>query len=279
RCYIARLGESSATPLERRAAYYKCCFRNRNYPFVVVDQLEEETMPKVGEWVAGKRNSNGFTLKGAVVWRRMFPGLLTHFEDFVAFHMTQAGPVHGRTSRLDEDKFVCPLQLFYLSPTTQYINYNRYAEHQINSPKFNGIKSSIGQQGDPNNYSVLKGFHVPYNLIQPGGGETVSRMGPLKTTVINGIPRNPYADGLGSNPRCLWRDVSHNPALGARANYSNSFIAEYPHVNNFYYRTILIHRLHIAGHFFIGSDPSGNFYVSPGGLVFYFHRGALDWLW
>lgn len=63
----------------------------------------------------------------------------------------------------------------------------------------------------------------------------VVSLGP-RATVVNGIPRNPRADGLGSNPRCLRRDVNRNSALGARANYSYSLITEYPHVNNFYDR-------------------------------------------
>lgn len=61
------LGGSAATPLEKRAGYYKTAFRNGNYPLDVVDQLEADTMPKVSEWVASKSNSNGCTLENAAV--------------------------------------------------------------------------------------------------------------------------------------------------------------------------------------------------------------------
>lgn len=63
----------------------------------------------------------------------------------------------------------------------------------------------------------------------------VVSLGPL-STVVNGIKRNPQANGLASNPRCLRRDVNVNSALGARANYSYSLVMDYPKINNFYDR-------------------------------------------
>ncbi|KAI6626321.1 hypothetical protein MCOR08_007232 [Pyricularia oryzae] len=327
------LGGSAATPLEKRAAYYKTAFRNGNYPLDVVDQLEADTMPKVSEWVASKSNSNGCTLENAAVrkeWSDLsvpereeyiaavlclmkrpsqapkdeFPGALNRFDDFVAFHMTQAGPLHGPTNLFAAHRYFIWAYENALREECgykgyqPYMNYDRYAEDPINSPMFNGNMSSMGGQGEPNNYrGVLMGFRAPYNLIQPGGGGGCVKDGPFKdmvvslgprATVVNGIPRNPRADGLGSNPRCLRRDVNRNSALGARANYSYSLITEYPHVNNFYDRYLgqpFLQNdahpwgLHNAGHFMIGGDPGGDFYASPGDPAFYFHHGALDRLW
>ncbi len=44
----------------------------------------------------------------------------------------------------------------------------------------------------------------------------VVSLGPLMPTA-NNVPKNPRADGLGSNPRCLRRDINRNSAMGATA--------------------------------------------------------------
>ncbi len=63
----------------------------------------------------------------------------------------------------------------------------------------------------------------------------VVNLGP-KGTVLPDVPKNPREDGLGSNPRCLRRDVNRNSALGATANYTYSLIMNYTDINGFYNR-------------------------------------------
>lgn len=63
----------------------------------------------------------------------------------------------------------------------------------------------------------------------------VVSLGP-KSTIVRNIPANPRADGLGSNPRCLRRDVNKYSVAGARANYTYSLITENKDVDSFYNR-------------------------------------------
>jgi tyrosinase len=140
----------------------------------------------------------------------------------------------------------------------------------------------------------------------------VVSLGPLMSKA-NNIPKNPRADGLGSNPRCLRRDVNRNAALGATADRAYSLITESKDINGFYngllgqpppkndpypwgvsfplspptslpargdrLKLTLWKQIHTAGHYVYGVDPGGDPAASPGDPVFYFHHGALDRLW
>lgn len=63
----------------------------------------------------------------------------------------------------------------------------------------------------------------------------VVSLGPVGV-VVNHIPKNPRSDGMGSNPRCLRRDVNKHAVAGGRANYTYSLITEYKDVDSFYNR-------------------------------------------
>jgi tyrosinase len=63
----------------------------------------------------------------------------------------------------------------------------------------------------------------------------VVSLGP-KSPVVNNIPRNPQADGMGANPRCLRRDVNKYSAAGATANYTLSLILNNTSIDSFYNR-------------------------------------------
>ena len=63
----------------------------------------------------------------------------------------------------------------------------------------------------------------------------VVSLGPMAADVPN-VPKNPQEDNLGSNPRCLRRDVNRNSAMGAKANYSYPLIMESKNINDFYNR-------------------------------------------
>lgn len=93
----------------------------------------------------------------------------------------------------------------------------------------------------------------------------VVSLGPLGT-VLNDLPRNPRADGLGSNPRCLRRDLNKFSAAGADANHSYSLVMDYPDVDSFYNRYLgqpylrgdeFPWGLHSGGHYITGGDPGG----------------------
>jgi len=93
----------------------------------------------------------------------------------------------------------------------------------------------------------------------------VVSLGPVGVVVDN-IPKNPQSDGLGSNPRCLRRDVNVNSALGVTANYTYKLITENTDINAFYNRYLGQPQLkgdthpwglHNGGHYMIGGDPGG----------------------
>ena len=52
------------------------------------------------------------------------------------------------------------------------------------------------------------------------------------------MPKNPRADGLGSNPRCLRRDINRNAAMGATADRAYSLIVDNRDINGFYNRLL-----------------------------------------
>ncbi|KAK3339748.1 hypothetical protein B0T25DRAFT_618289 [Lasiosphaeria hispida] len=235
------------------------------------------------------------------------PGALSRFDDFVATHMTMAGQLHDPTHLFGAHRYYIWIYEKALREECgykgyqPYMNYDRYAADPIHSAMFNGNASSMGGNGLPTNYGgIPQPFPKPYDKIpQAGGGGCVTEgpfkdmvvsLGP-KATVVRNIPPNPRADGLGSNPRCLRRDVNKASTMGARANYTYSLIMDNPDVNAFYNRYLgspplrneaFPWGLHNAGHFTIGGDPGGDFYCSPGDPAFYFHHGMLDrvwWIW
>lgn len=63
----------------------------------------------------------------------------------------------------------------------------------------------------------------------------VVSLGP-RSTVLKDVPKNPRADGLGANPRCLRRDVNRESILGATANYTYSAIMDNKEIDAFYNR-------------------------------------------
>lgn len=62
----------------------------------------------------------------------------------------------------------------------------------------------------------------------------VVSLGPTSMTTATGIAKNPRADGTGSNPRCLRRDVNRNAAMGAKADRAFHLINENKEMDGFY---------------------------------------------
>ena len=89
---------------------------------------------------------------------------------------------------------------------------------------------------------------------------TVS-LGPI-SPVLPDVPKNPQADGYGSNPRCLRRDVNKYASAITRANYTYSLITNSKTVDKFQQDMLGIPEkndwgVHMGGHYTIGGDPGG----------------------
>ncbi|KAK4176774.1 hypothetical protein QBC36DRAFT_186640 [Triangularia setosa] len=235
------------------------------------------------------------------------PGSLNRFDDFVATHMTQAGELHGPTNLFPAHRYFIYVYEKALREECgykgyqPYMNYDRYVADPFSSLLFDGSTASMSGNGELAPYNgIPQPFPRPYDRIPPdqGGGcvatgpfkDMVVSLGP-KGSVVRNIPANPQRDGLGSNPRCLRRDVNRFSVAGARANYTHHLITQHNDVDSFYNRYLGQPQLkndpnpwgvHNAGHYLIGGDPGGDFYCSPGDPLFYFHHGMLDrvwWIW
>ncbi|KAH9885553.1 Di-copper centre-containing protein [Xylariomycetidae sp. FL2044] len=312
--------------------------RNPNYPLDVVDIFEEETMPKVEAYVAARiaaGTNNNCTLENASVrreWSDMsvemreeyvaavtclmnkpptvdttkFPGALSRFDDFVAFHMTHAMQLHSNL-------YLFGAHRYYVYQFEQalrnecgytgyqpYMNYDRYSVDPKNSPLFNGNSSSMGGQGelDPDYAGVPQPGRTP-NIIESGGGGGCVTTGPFSDMMVSlgptsmsmgskNVPKNPKTDGTGSNPRCLRRDVNVNAALGATADRAYALLNDNDNMDDFYNQLLgtpppkddpYPWGIHTAGHYVAAVDPGGDPMTSPGDPLFYFHHTALDRLW
>ncbi|KAJ9150246.1 Di-copper centre-containing protein [Pleurostoma richardsiae] len=311
--------------------------RNPNYPLDVVDNLEEATMPNVDAWVdkkisAGKNNN--CALENAAVRREWsdltdtqreeyvaavkclmklppksdktrFPGALSRFDDFVAYHMTHAMQLHDNLHLFGAHKYFVWLYEEALrnecgyTGYQPYMNYDRYAQDPVNSPLFSGNASSMGANGasDPTYKGVPQPGRTP-NIIKSGGGggcvtegpfsDMIVSLGPTSMSTGSKLPKNPRPDGTGSNPRCLRRDVNRNAAMGATADRAFTLIDANKEINAFYNRLLgspppkndpYPWGIHTAGHYVAAVDPGGDPNTSPGDPIFYFHHTSLDRLW
>ncbi|KAI1813017.1 hypothetical protein GGS20DRAFT_586881 [Poronia punctata] len=311
--------------------------RNPAYPLDVVDKLEEATMPLVEEYMDKKISSgknNKCTLETAKVrreWSDMsevqrqeyvaavkclmklpptvdkerFPGALSRYDDFVAYHMTHAMQLHDNMHLFGAHKYYVWLFEEALrnecgySGYQPYMNYDRYAEDPLNSPLLNGNASSLGGNGEPDpDYKGVPQYGRTPNIIASGGGggcvtdgpfsDIVVSLGPTSMSIGVNVPKNPRSDGTGSNPRCLRRDVNRNAAMGATADRAYSLLTENDNMDDFYNQLLgtpppkndpYPWGIHTAGHYIAAVDPGGDPNTSPGDPLFYFHHTALDRLW
>ncbi|KAI5861017.1 Di-copper centre-containing protein [Durotheca rogersii] len=267
------------------------------YPPDIVDKLEEEAISKFEEWVAKNPAASGCTLETA---REEYISAVLCLQNLPAKAPKDKFP--GARSRYDDFAHLLPAHRYFIwvyetalrdecgyTGYQPYWNYDRYAADPINSPLFNGNASSMGGNGAPSEYPGVRqmGFKPPYDIIpSAGGGGMVVSLGPL-STIVSDIPPNPQKDGLGSNPRCLRRDVNKYSASVTTADHAYKLITESPDIETF--QKILLGQpdkndwgIHTGGHYTIGGDPGGDFFASPGDPVFYFHHGAIDrfwWIW
>lgn len=111
----------------------------------------------------------------------------------------------------------------------------------------------------------------------------VVSLGPVAGT-IDGVTPNPTADGYSYNPRCLRRDISENAAVSTRTNATVALLTTHDNIADFqeymqgsFAKGML--GVHGGGHFTVGGDPGGDFYVSPGDPAFWLHHANIDRIW
>jgi len=108
-------------------------------------------------------------------------------------------------------------------------------------------------------------------------------LGPLGT-FLDYIKPNPQADGLGHNPRCLRRDINR---VAASETTSDKVAALITGTSDMYWFDTTLegehaHQylgLHVGGHYTVGGDPGGDFFMSPGDPAFWLHHAGIDRVW
>jgi tyrosinase len=111
-------------------------------------------------------------------------------------------------------------------------------------------------------------------------------MGPLQSMlrVPGGLPKNPQANGLGYNPRCLSRDISLQSSYETRDEAVSALLKGYPDIARFqrvFQGEFSNGRMgvHTGGHYTIGGDAGSDFYNSPADPAFFPHHGMIDRVW
>ncbi|KAG8165739.1 hypothetical protein KVR01_004291 [Diaporthe batatas] len=233
---------------------------------------------------------------------KKIPGAKSRFDDFVAVHINLTNQVHGTANFLGWHRVYLWLYENALRDECGYKGYQpynnwaRYASDPANSPIFNGNASSMSGNGEKFTYDGI--FVGIGSSIPPDQGGGCVTSGPFKNMSVNlgpiapgsaslKVPANPQRDGLGHNPRCLRRDVNRYSAAHTAANYTEALITNASDVGTFQNRMqgqglTNTWGVHIGGHYTIGGDPGGDFFVSPGDPAFYLHHGMIDrvwWIW
>lgn len=235
--------------------------------------------------------------------RHLAPGALNRYDDFVATHINQTRFIHGTGSFLSWHRYftwtyeqALRTECGYREPLP-YLNWGRYALDLLNAPVFDGSDTSMSGNGvwDPrNNGSSIPNNALPQIIIPPGRGGGCVETGPFAhmtvhlgsvTPSLSYIPKNPRNDSLGCNPRCLRRDISAYAAqTWSRDENTTALITESPHIGAF--QTTLqgdfpagFLGAHTAGHFFVGGDPGGDLFASPGDPFFHLNHAQVDRIW
>lgn len=233
------------------------------------------------------------------------PGAKSRYDDFVAVHISQTTTIHGTGNFLSWHRYFVHTYEKALREECgydgyqPYLNWGKYALDLGNAPVFDGSDTSMSGNGEYYNYS---GSYIPSaaaaDIFLPagaGGGCVIS--GPFKNFTVNlgpivptfdNTPANPQTDGLGYNPRCLRRDLGiYAASIASTDANSTDLITQNTNVGDF--QTVMqgdfpngLLGVHTAGHYWVGGDPGGDIFVSPGDPYFFLHHAQIDrtwWIW
>ncbi|KAJ0109609.1 hypothetical protein J7T55_014171 [Diaporthe amygdali] len=197
------------------------------------------------------------------------PGAKSRFDDFVAVHIEMTFSVHGTASFLGWHRVYLWLYEKALRDECGYKGYQpynnwaRHASDPIKSPIFNGNATSLSGNGAKYPYDgVVVGFG-PSGLIPADEGGGCDRL------LLAQLP-SMYQPILKLTVWAITLDVSDGTEIGSFQNKMQGVGLQ----NDW--------GVHTAGHYTIGGDPAGDFFVSPGDPAFYLHHGMIDrvwWIW
>jgi tyrosinase len=105
-------------------------------------------------------------------------------------------------------------------------------------------------------------------------------LGPMSAVVRPAPARNPQANGYGSNPRCLRRDITNylSTRYGKTTDIVNQ-ITTFKQIGPFQNYMQGASGVHGVGHFTVSGDPGGDFYISPNEPSFWLHHAMIDRIW
>ncbi|KAF9895139.1 hypothetical protein FE257_000041 [Aspergillus nanangensis] len=229
------------------------------------------------------------------------PGARNRFDDFVAIHINQTFFIHATGNFLTWHRYFTWAYEQALRNECGYTGYqpywawNKYADDPLDSPIFDGSPYSMSGDGSfiPHNGTEA----APGIVLAPGNGGGCVDSGPFKDWTVNLGPLFPTlkvpgivaqnGTGLEYNPRCLRRDINKDAAKWTTTDHVLDLIVNQTTITTFqntmqgdFPNGFL--GVHSGGHYTVGGDPGGDFFVSPGDPAFYLHHAAIDrafWTW
>ncbi|KAL7776339.1 hypothetical protein CFE70_006755 [Pyrenophora teres f. teres 0-1] len=198
-----------------------------------------------------------------------YPGCKNRYDDFVAMHIKRTPDIHFTGSflsahRLFTASFEHALQTECgYTGTHPYWNWGRWADNVEASPLFDGSNSSLGGQGEYVQHPPNR-----YRPVGEGGGCIASgpfvglqvNLGPIDLADgADKTPKNPRADGMGYNPRCVKRDLSSfMTSRFTRPEQIASFIMKHTDIKSFQDDLQAFNGMHPTGHLTISGDPGSD---------------------
>lgn len=227
------------------------------------------------------------------------PGAKSRYDDFIAIHLNQTEMIHSTGNFLTWHRYY--LWAFEQALRTEcgykgyipYWNWIKSSKDMLNSPYFDGSELSQGGNGEWAPHSCTR--RVPEaacitEVVQGRGGGCV-KTGPYKDMIVNMTAVDLWFDNtgngkgpkLGYNPRCLRRDIS--PEYAAKFQTEQNLVdllTKNNDIGSFQDAFQGGINLHGVGHFAVGGDPGGDFFISPGDPNFWLHHSMVDrvwWMW
>ncbi|KAE9968346.1 hypothetical protein BLS_005896 [Venturia inaequalis] len=236
-----------------------------------------------------------------------FPGVRSRYDDFVATHINQTNHIHSTSRFLPWHRYLVwsyenalRTECGYVG-AQPYYNWAKWAHDPEASPMFDGSDTSLSGNGE---YIAKLPLFDDAPVLPRGHGGGCIHSGPFSNFSVNlgpiaaywqDVPQNPDAasarldhnpGGRGYNPRCIRRDISKRLSMFAT---SDANVTDLITNNNDYtsFQKALeatpsragYMGVHFGGHYTYGGDPGGDFYLSPGDPVFYFHHASVDRTW